>query len=254
MSEFTFYQATIWTWFGLAAISFLALQFIVAPYGRHTRKGWGPTVSNRLGWILMEAPTLLVFDFLWLIGDQPTNAPRLLFIVLWHLHYVNRTLIFPFRIRGDQKKRMPALIMLMGMLFNTGNAYIQARWIFHFSDGYGPGWLSEATVLLGIALFLVGYAINLQSDAILRNLRKPGETGHKIPRGGLYRWISCPNYFGELVEWTGWALATGSLGGVCFVVWTAANLVPRAQANHRWYQEKFPDYPPERRAVFPGIL
>ena len=31
------------------------------------------------------------------------------------------------------------------------------------------------------------------------------------------------------------------LGGLAFCVFTAANLIPRARSNHRWYREKFPD-------------
>ncbi len=53
----------------------------------------------------------------------------------------------------------------------------------------------------------VGYAINHHADSVLLSLRKPGETGYKIPYGGLYKYISCPNYFGEMVEWFGFALA-----------------------------------------------
>jgi len=88
----------------------------------------------------------------------------------------------------------------------------------------------------------------------LFNLRKPGETGYKIPKGGLYRRISCPNYFGEILEWTGWAIATWSLSGLSFAIWTFANLVPRAVANHNWYKQKFPEYPENRKAVIPYIL
>jgi protein-S-isoprenylcysteine O-methyltransferase Ste14 len=74
-----------------------------------------------------------------------------------------------------------------------------------------------------------------------------------VPQGGLYRWVSSPNYLGEIVQWAGWALATWSLPGVAFAVWTAANLVPRAQANQLWYRQRFPDYPPERKALIPGV-
>ncbi|HEX6242129.1 MAG TPA: 3-oxo-5-alpha-steroid 4-dehydrogenase, partial [Polyangiales bacterium] len=95
---------------------------------------------------------------------------------------------------------------------------------------------------------------NRQSDRILLGLRAPGETGYKIPRGGLYSFISCPNYFGELVEWCGWALLTWSLPGLFFALFTAANLVPRALAHHRDYRRRFPDYPSERRAVLPFVL
>lgn len=35
----------------------------------------------------------------------------------------------------------------------------------------------------GSALWFVGWLMNVHSDHILRNLRKPGETGYKIPTG-----------------------------------------------------------------------
>jgi hypothetical protein len=37
-------------------------------------------------------------------------------------------------------------------------------------------------------------------------------------------------------------------------VWTAANLVPRAVANHRWYREKFSEYPARRKALIPLLF
>ncbi|MGB2854987.1 MAG: 3-oxo-5-alpha-steroid 4-dehydrogenase, partial [Dehalococcoidia bacterium] len=92
------------------------------------------------------------------------------------------------------------------------------------------------------------------SDGILRRLRTPGETGYKIPRGGLFERVSCANYFGEIIEWCGWAIATWSLPGLAFAVWTAANLVPRARAHHKWYPSQFPDYPQQRRALIPFVF
>ncbi len=90
--------------------------------------------------------------------------------------------------------------------------------------------------------------------AIPRRPRSPGETGYRIPRGFLFEKISCPNYLGEVVEWTGWALAAWSLPGLSFAVWTAANLLPRALTHHRRYRKTFPDYPADRKAIVPGIL
>jgi len=102
-------------------------------------------------------------------------------------------------------------------------------------------------------VFFIGLAINWWADEVLRNLRAPGESGYRIPKGGLYELISCPNYFGELLEWFGFALAAWSLPGLAFAVYTAANLVPRALAHHRWYREHFPGYPSSRRALIPGV-
>ena len=103
-------------------------------------------------------------------------------------------------------------------------------------------------------VFGLGYFCNQQSDSILRNLRAPGETGYKVPYGGLYRFVSSPNYLGEIIQWIGWAVAAWSLAGWIFAIWTMANLVPRAIAHHRWYRETFADYPPQRRALIPFLL
>ena len=83
-------------------------------------------------------------------------------------------------------------------------------------------------------------------------MQTPGS--YRIPRGGLFRWVSCPNYLGEIVEWCGWAIATWSPAGAMFAAWTIANLLPRALSNHRWCRARFPDYPSERKALIPGLL
>ena len=62
------------------------------------------------------------------------------------------------------------------------------------------------------------------------------------------------DYLGEILEWAGWALATWSLAGSDFAVFTLANLLPRALANHGWYQKEFADYTSSRRALIPYLL
>ena len=76
-----------------------------------------------------------------------------------------------------------------------------------------------------------------------------------MPRGGLFELVSAANHCGELLEWAGWALAAGgSAPAAAFLAWSAANLVPRARAHHRWYRATFPDYPPARKAIIPYVL
>ncbi|MDE5869312.1 MAG: 3-oxo-5-alpha-steroid 4-dehydrogenase, partial [Muribaculaceae bacterium] len=62
---------------------------------------------------------------------------------------------------------------------------------------------------------------------------------HYIPRGGMYRYVSSANYLGEFIEWGGYAVLTWSLGGLAFVLWTFANLAPRARSIHRRYMNEF---------------
>jgi steroid 5-alpha reductase family enzyme len=144
--------------------------------------------------------------------------------------------------------------MIFGMVFNISNTYLQARWINTFSNDYSLNWLLTPYFYFGISIFIIGFVINIHSDYIIRNLRDPGEDGYKIPRGGLFQWISSPNYLGEIIEWNGWAIMTWSLPGLIFAIWTFANLVPRAYANHLWYLKNFSEYPDKRKALIPYIV
>ena len=252
MVEQQVYNTLLMVSFPLAAVIFTTLWFINAPYGRHKQRGWGPNLPNRIGWLLMESPSSLVFVALFIIGEAPKNLPILVFFLLWQAHYLHRAFIYPFMISNGTKV-MPVVIMLMAIGFNSGNAYLNGRYLFDLSNGYPKSWMASPQMIAGLVLFLCGFTINRWADRVLQNLREPGESGYRIPYGGLYQWVSCPNYLGEILEWTGWAIATWSLPGLAFALWTTANLAPRAKAHHAWYNEHFPQYPPERKALIPHV-
>ena len=168
------------------------------------------------------------------------------------LHYLNRSLIFPLRLR-TAGKRMPLVIVLSAVGFNLVNGFLLGYCFAHFAD-YPADWWTDARFLAGMALFWGGLAINWQADNVLIRLRKPGSTGYSIPKGGLFRWISCPNLLGEMIEWTGFALMCWHLPAFAFMIWTIANLAPRAIAHHRWYKATFPDYPAVRSAFIPFFV
>lgn len=149
---------------------------------------------------------------------------------------------------------MPIAVMCLAFLFTATNSYLNGRSLFVDVIPNAPSGITELHVVLGAFVFLVGFAINQHADWVLLHLRKPGETGYKIPQGGLYRWITCPNYFGEIIEWFGFALCTQSFAALVFALWTVANLLPRARSHHVWYQQTFPDYPATRKALLPGIF
>jgi hypothetical protein len=159
--------------------------------------------------------------------EQTAELAALVFLGMWEIHYVQRTFVFPLLLSSSSTP-MPVSIAAMAVVFNSVNGCLQGGRLYRVSPGYAAGWLRDPRFLLGTALFFSGMAVNWHSDAVLRKLRRPGESGYKAPRGGLLRWVSCPNYVGEIVEWIGWAVAAWSLAGASFAFWTAANLVPRA--------------------------
>lgn len=253
MMSLSIFNCIVYVWIATAIVIFPFVLKIVAPYGRHTTSGWGPLISNRAGWIIMESPALFFFGFLFLSGINHTHAVPLIFFSFWIIHYMNRVLIFPFRLHTKGKK-MPAGIVISAFFFNLVNGFINGYWLGTLAPNYEISWVSDPRFIGGGVVFITGMLINMRSDNILIHLRKPGETGYVIPVKGLFRYISCPNHFGEIIEWTGFAVMTWSLPGLSFALWTLVNLLPRALQHHKWYKNKFADYPPQRKAVIPFIL
>jgi 3-oxo-5-alpha-steroid 4-dehydrogenase 1 len=221
----------------VAVVVFVALFFVKAGYGMFFDPKWGPAVPNRLGWVLMEAPVFITMTVLWLVSDRTWEVVPLVFFGIFQTHYLQRSFVFPALIRGNG--RMALGIILMGALFNTCNALMQGGWIFFFSPDYPVSWLWSPQFIVGAAVFFIGFVINLWSDYIIRHLRTPGDTRHYIPRGGMFRYVSSANYFGELVEWIGFAVLTWSMAGAVFAWWTLANLAPRANAIYENYEKEF---------------
>ena len=224
----------------LAVVVFVSLFHVNAGYGKFYHSKWGPSLDNHLGWFLMEVPVFLVMLLLWWLSDRRNDGIRLVFLLLFEIHYFHRSFIFPQQLRGHS--RMPWTIVLMGALFNTLNALMQGGWLFFFSPAdYYPGdWLLSLPFLAGTLLFFTGMYINIQSDGIIRNLRKPGDAAHYLPRGGMFRYVTSANYFGEFVEWVGFAILTWSWSGAVFALWTFANLAPRAARIYDLYAREFP--------------
>ena len=223
----------------LAVVVFVALRFITPGYGMFYTPKWGPTVGNRMGWIIMEAPVFICMAFLWACSDRAGQPALIAMASLFMFHYFQRSFIFPLLIKG--KNRMPWVIILLGCIFNVVNAYLIGGWLFYVSpaDTYPTSWLVSLKFIIGSLIFFIGMGINWQSDYIIRHLRKPGDHRHYIPMGGMFRYVTSANYFGEILEWVGFAILTWSLPGLIFVMWTFANLGPRARSLYGRYCEEF---------------
>lgn len=250
MDIYTFNIINI-AWIAIAVGTFLTLVFtkIRAPYGRHANEKWGKMISNKWGWVIMELPALLTCPLLAIFGPREKGVLSWILIGMWLLHYFNRTVIFPFRLRTKGKK-MPLTIVFSAIFFNGVNGFLNGYFI-GFIAPPDDNW-ATITVFIGITIYLAGFVINNVTDTKLIRLRKKN-TEYQIPRGWLFRYISCPNHFGEMIEWVGFAIVGMSLPAWTFAIWTVCNLIPRTLNHHAWYKEKFPDYPKNRKAFLPRV-
>ncbi len=250
---------------GLAAVVFVALYFVTAGYGAFTSSKWGKAINNKLAWFLMEFPIFIAMIILWLASPHRFSLVPMIFLLIFEIHYFQRSLIFPWIMKG-KKSKMSLAVMFMGIAFNILNAMMQGYWIFFesFKCNYhvlglsytDTAWLWSPQFIIGVIIFFGGFYINLRSDYIIRHLRKSDDdTNHYLPSGFMFNYVTSANYLGELLEWLGFAILTWSLSGLVFFIWTFANLVPRANSIYKRYRKEFgPEMEARKlKRIFPFI-
>jgi len=233
------------------------------------------------------------------------------------IHYIYRSIIYP--LQQSTTSKTPLGVAVMAWSYCMVNGYLQSRPLTAPVAGteatsasayLGKNNSTEMRIgvdidantpsfVIGMTLCMLGFSIVYTSDQTLLRLKNMKSTKttttttptgeqsattsrqhrYSIPHGGLFEYISAPHYFGEIIEWTGFCIASGGTwASFSFVVWTVANLVPRAVATHAWYQHTFSGedptmlaarnkknddsktslqlevYPPNRKAVIPFFL
>ncbi len=213
------------------------------------------SIDKKTGWVLMEIPVLLVVGYFFLQNQAGINLSSFLsvsgvMVAFFIIHYFNRAVIYPQRIKVAGKT-MPVYTMLASMVFYIVNGYLIGHYFGQLKE-YPIEWLYDPRFLIGAALFLFGFFVNIHSDNILINLRDEDESGYKIPHGGFFKHVSCPNYMGECIEWIGFAIMTWSSIGLVYAAWVVLPLFVQARITHQWYVDQFGDsYPKDRKAIIP---
>ena len=233
----------------LGVFTFVLLHFENAPFGKHAPdqfSKYGPLLNARICWFVMECPN--VVNVLRRRDCYQTGTwKNLILLTLFCLHYINRSIIYPYRM-SSHSRPMPLANMLCAFFFCSLNGFLQVESLCL------PETKSQSGLQFysGIAIFIGGMYINYQSDEALRNLKMQHKK-YCIPKGMLFEYVSCPNFLGEIIEWFGFAIASGSRASFAFAFYTVCNLIPRANAHHNWYRSTFSDYPLYRNALFPPI-
>ena len=246
--------------FAIVALTVVSAPFVPTPYGRFADEKFGLSLDPRLGWFLMELPASLTFLYFYAQGPNTATPVALFTLFVWVVHYANRGFVMPalMRVPRGQKSSFSLFVVAVGWAVTSLHGYLNGTWASDLAGREGWSWFGDPRFLVGVALYYTGLAINLHADHVVRTLRtrqevEAGAKVYRIPRGGLFEYVSNPSYFSELLLWVGFALFTWSLAGVYILAISAANLVPRAIATDRWYRERFPDYPKERKILLPFV-
>ena len=235
----------------------LTLSPIKAPYGKFQDSlekngiNWNLKVDGRLAFVIFEFPNIFIPIYLiWFYWSAHIDFYSKTATFLFYIHYVHRTFIFPLL---RMKKASPSSLVpiIFGIKFTVLNSYL----ITKYNVFYSPELQNPVLFISGILLFLVGFIMNIHSDHILLNLRKPGETCYKIPDRGMFRYVTSANYLGEILEWTGYSIAFCSPATLLFVFTSCCNLVPRAMSTYDWYVKKFgPEKFENKKCILPLVF
>eukprot|EP01065_Artemidia_motanka_P013857 TRINITY_DN1780_c1_g1_i1.p2 TRINITY_DN1780_c1_g1~~TRINITY_DN1780_c1_g1_i1.p2 ORF type:complete len:296 (+),score=49.29 TRINITY_DN1780_c1_g1_i1:32-889(+) len=248
---------------GVLAHYAVAVSFFVGiglmqhnPYGRYAGTGvlglGGVTANNQLCWIMQEAPAFVAAA--WALCYHPSRSVvGTALLCLFAAHYFQRSFVFPLLMRG--RKPTAFYVYLCAAGYCGFNGHLMSLALLNME--VGPGRVYEPSFMVGVLMFAVGMYVNIDADQHLRTLRSdPKDTSYHIPRRGMFRWVSGANFFGEILEWGGFALAAQHPAATAFFLTVAGNIGPRALSHHKWYIDKFGEkYTAlNRRALIPYVL
>lgn len=131
---------------------------------------------------------------------------------------------------------------------------------FYSLTTFLPAWINRQLIseidvpaLMGLVVFLAGESLNFIHHKIIADLRL-NTMEYMIPRGGLFDLVVCPHYLFEIVSWIGLCLIFRHASLFLLFSLMVMYLLLRSLQTLKWYRERFPDFPADRRAILPFVL
>ena len=249
--------------------------------GRTETKGWSPRLCCSLAyfgaafWFLLAVNLDYMPAAPWpLTGNLlpksmlPESVNMVIwFIIMWGIHYARR--FGEVLLLHDYRRKMSVLEGI------GSNVYY---WVFGLWIGWSLNFLKDVQsefyqpppmllVVLGSLLFIIGEIGNCASHIQLRLLRKQNSntsqatrSQHVIPKGLLFRFVSCPHYLFECITWIGYSVAIMTLSGFVFTLCSIITVFIYAYRHHQSYRKEFDGtdggekYPEDRKAIIPLIF
>jgi very-long-chain enoyl-CoA reductase len=149
-------------------------------------------------------------------------------------------------------------------IFKNSAHYHILSGVFLAGSLYGP-WYS-ATSKMGsarsnpgtlypfLALWAFAELSNLHVHITLKNLRPPGTRVRGIPKGFLFNYVSCPNYFTEILAWLAFLGITIDWAALLFLTVSIVQMVLWAVKKHKAYKKEFGSKYPRRKVIFPFVF
>ena len=132
---------------------------------------------------------------------------------------------------------------------------------FRMKNGFG----NDAFAVIGIVLMAGGILLEMVADYQKSAAKKIDS--HMFVSSGVYKWVRCPNYFGELLLWTGafvsclnvltgalqWILVVLGYIGIIYVMFSGARRLELRQDKNYGGMEAYRKYVKETPIIVPFL-
>ncbi|KAI7894003.1 3-oxo-5-alpha-steroid 4-dehydrogenase-domain-containing protein [Mucor mucedo] len=200
-------------------------------------------IPSLYGMLVIYVPSFLVSIYILLY--QSTTSHLFKISLMSFLHYFKRVYEVLFLHKYSGQTVLKDCICISSSY--VGYAVIVN--LFSRKVPHVTGW----NECMGILLFVLGESINAYHHTLLRRLRSDGSTKYKIPEGGLFKFVWCPHYVGEIITFIGMVFMTQHFLVLLLQVASAAYLAVRAYNTRAWYQQTFKQIP-IRACLLPGVF
>jgi len=205
------------------------------------------TVVAYLGPILMSI--VLAFYF----GLNSCGVTHILAMFMSNFHYIRRVLESLIDIRGADRNNV-VLVFAVVFYYWFIYGYLVLGSVFHESFNQTHTFLNVYLKGACVIAFFYAEFNNYSCHNILRNLKAKNNGRRGIPKGNMFKFVSCANYFWELISWFFFSLFVNTLHAYLFVLYSFILMTFPAIEKHKSYQKNFEDYPKNRKAIIPFII
>lgn len=217
-----------------------------------TLKDLGPQISWRAVFLLEYLGPLLIHQLFYALHPHPLNLIQQLAYVCVTFHFLKREYETLFVHRFSH-----ATMPLRNLFKNSAHYWLGSglavAWELYNYKQYDDS-VPEWTTIGWACLFMAAELGNLYTHVVLRRLRSHDPKARGIPYGFGFHWVSCPNYLFESIAWLAFAKMTDLISAWIFLILATAQMYLWARKKHDIYRKEFPNYPRERKAMFPYIL
>lgn len=188
-------------------------------------------------------------------GRKVTYPAQTLAFFYWSFHYAKR-IFETFFVHRFSHATMP----VFNLFRNCSYYWFFGAFVSYFVNHplYTP--VPENRAYAALIFSVICQLSNFYCHIILRGLRSSDDKGgYQIPRGFLFNYITCANYFTEILGWVGFNIATQTVAGVIFMIAGGYQMAMWAIAKHKRLRRVFdgkegrPKYP-KRWVMFPPFL